>query len=204
MTQPREPETSETSETKSRRPRVALFRRFPALIGRPPVAPFDVASDTLLDVTDKSRPLTLEAAAVRYRHLAPALRELQSVVVPLYDECNTEALLEQNRHRRQQVLLLIGALLTTSFGSIQAALAGSVWPGIVVAIVAAATSAVSSVGRRSASLDRYLDFRRRAERLRSLYFRHLAGSIDGAEPRASRAALQEQAVALRYDKGPAM
>ena len=151
----------------------------------------------------QSRPFTLDAAADEYRHLAPALRDLQAVVVPLYDECNTEALLEQNRHRRQQVLLLIGALLTTSFGSIQAALTGSVWPGIVVAIVAAATSAVSSVGRRSASLDRYLEFRRRAERLRSLYFRHLAGSIDGAEPRASRATLQEQAVSLRYDNGPA-
>jgi heme exporter protein D len=200
MTQPREPETS---QTKHKRRRVALFRRFPALIGRPAAAPFDAASDTLLDVTDQSRPLTLEAAADQYRHLAPALRELQAVVVPLYDECNTEALLEQNRHRRQQVLLLIGALITTSFGSIQAALAGSVWPGIVVAVVAAATSAVSSVGRRSASLDRYLEFRRRAERLRSLYFRYLAGSVGGAEPHASRAALQEQAVSLRYDNGPA-
>ena len=199
MTQPRDPEPP---EKKSWRPQVALFRRFPALIGRPRGTPIDVTSDTLLDVTGRA-PLTLDAAADQYRHLAPALRELQAVVVPLYDECNTEALLEQNRHRRQQVMLLIGALLTTSFGAVQAALAGSVWPGIVVAIVAAGTSAVSSVGRRSASLDRYLEFRRRAERLRSLYFRHLAGSIDGTEPGASRAALQEQAVSLRYDNGPA-
>ena len=195
---------SETSETKSRRPRVALFRRFPALVGRPPVAPFDVASDTLLDVTDKSRPLTLEAAAVRYRHLAPALRELQSVVVPLYDECNTEALLEQNRHRRQQVLLLIGALLTTSFGSVQAAPPDRCGPGSWLPSsrrprrrcrasaggrprwIGTSTSDAARETTQIALLPspRRVDRRRRAPGL--------------------RAALQEQAVALRYDKGPAM
>ena len=49
------------------------------------------------------------------------------------------------------------------------------WPGVVVATLGAATSALITVARRQGSLLNYLTARVRAERLRSLYFEYLAG-----------------------------
>jgi hypothetical protein len=53
-------------------------------------------------------------------------------------------------------------------------LSSSVWPGVVVATLGGGTSVLTSMARRQGTLSNYLDARTRAERLRSLYFVHLA------------------------------
>src|SRR3954452_9180989 len=158
--------------------RVALFARFPHFRPRRPEK--DTGNRTALyDEAGASVPL--ERATEQYPMLADDLHELQEIVMPLYWECDSEANLEQNRYRRQQVLLVIGGLVTSVFGAVQAAASGQVWPGLVVSAAAAASSAFASIGRQSGALDAYLEHRLRAERLRSLYFSVLA------EPRNRRA-----------------
>ena len=173
--------------------RIAMFARFPRFLPRPDVAE-DPTATLLVDQADA--PVALDRASAEFPALAEALAELQEVVVPLYRECDSQALLEQNRHRRQQVLLIGGGLLTTAFGLLQAVLIGQVWPGIAVASFAAATAAVASVGRQSAALDGYLTNRLRAEQLRSAYFMYLASEADRHPGRHLE--LREQATAIRY------
>ena len=174
--------------------RIALFRRLPKL-----VAP-RLADGPLVD-TDSNASMSTEEAAARWPTLTSELRDLQEVLVPVYQECSLAAGVEQNRHRRQQVLLLVGGLLTATFGAVQAALSASVWPGIVVAGVAAGTSAVASVGRQSGALDAYLAYRLRAEQLRSTYFSYLMPDPPESESerRDRRCRLQQRVVEIRYD-----
>jgi hypothetical protein len=173
---------------------IALFRRLPKLVAsrgtdHPLVDPATNAS------------ITVDDAVARWPLLTTELRDLEEVLVPVYQECSLAVGLEQNRHRRQQVLLLVGGLLTAAFGAVQAALSDSVWPGIVVAGVAAATSAVASIGRESGALDAYLSYRLRAEKLRSTYFTYLtrAEPASDTERREQRCWLQQQVVEIRYD-----
>jgi hypothetical protein len=71
------------------------------------------------------------------------------------------------------VLAIVGGLLTTTLGAVQAWLQSAAWPGVVVATLGAATSAITTVARRQGSLHNCLSARIRAERLRSLYFEYL-------------------------------
>jgi len=173
--------------------RIAMFARFPRFMPRADPAGDPVA--TLL-VDEEDEPVALSRACGEFPALSDALAELQDVVVPLYRECDAQALLEQNRHRRQQVLLIGGGLMTTTFGLIQAVLVGQVWPGIAVASFGAATAAVASVGRQSAALDGYLTNRLRAEQLRSVYFHYL--SLEADRHPSRHAELREQVTAIRY------
>ena len=77
------------------------------------------------------RQLDLPSAQARYPALAGALAELQTTVVPTYEECTDQAMVEQNRHRRQQVLLITGGLLTTTFGLLQAAMTSARSVGLI-------------------------------------------------------------------------
>lgn len=180
--------------------RIALFTRFPRLH----VPPSAVRSDgdgsderTLL-LDPAGNPIPLGTASAAFKSLGPDLEVLQAVLVPTYLECEEEASVEQNRHRRQQVALIVGGLLTSIFGAVQAAIPHRVWPGIVVASVAAATTGFASVGRQSGAQDGYLVNRLRAEKLRSLYFSYLAHRPD--EPSTERVSkLREQVVSIRYE-----
>lgn len=178
---------------------IALFAHLPRFWRSPGGGPGAVDDLTLLfDPSDQA--ISIGEATSRYPTLAGDLATLQDTVIPLYRECDIEAAVEQNRHRRQQVILIVGGLLTSSFGAVQAALAHQVWPGIVVSSVAAATTAFASVGRQSGALDAYLASRLRAERLRSTYFNYLAhGDATVTDPRERNCALRDEITAIRYE-----
>jgi hypothetical protein len=118
-------------------------------------------------------PLLEAAATSRYETLAPRAAEANAVIYPAFADDDAEALVEQNRFRWFQVLAIVGGLLTTVFGAAQAWLQSARWPGVVVATLAAATTALTTVARRQDARQHYLTARLRAERLRSLYFRNL-------------------------------
>lgn len=121
-------------------------------------------------------PLLDPDAARRYPLLRQEIVDADRLVYPFFAECDMTAQIEQNRHRWFTVLAIGGGLLTTVFGALQAWLQTVAWPGVVVATLGAATSALITVARRQGSLLNYLTARVRAERLRSLYFEYLAGS----------------------------
>ena len=114
-------------------------------------------------------------AARRYPLLRQQIVDADRLVYPAFAESDMTAQLEQNRHRWFTVLAIGGGLLSTVFSALQAWLQTVAWPGVVVATLGAATSALIAVARRQGSLHNYLTARVRAERLRSLYFEYLAG-----------------------------
>ena len=124
------------------------------------------------------------------------------LVVPAFTECDAEAGAEQNRHRWLTVLAILGGLLTTLAGALQAWLQSVPWPSVVVATMGALTSALITVSRRQDSLRRYLIARIRAERLRSLYFEYLAKDWpeDLREPQQQQHWLEERVV--KHQRGP--
>jgi hypothetical protein len=119
-------------------------------------------------------PLLGMGAAQRYPQLRQRIEEADRLVFPAFAACDVEARREQNRYRWFTTLAIVGGLLTTVFGALQAWLRADPWPGVVVATLGAATSALTTVARRQGSLHNYLTARLRAERLRSLYFEHVA------------------------------
>jgi SLOG in TRPM, prokaryote len=102
------------------------------------------------------------------------LSEAERLVYPAFAECDRRAKREQNRNRWFSLMAILGALGTTVAGAAQVLLADSVWPGVVVATLGGGTSALTTYARRQGTLATYLDARTRAERLRALYFIHLA------------------------------
>jgi Protein of unknown function (DUF4231) len=114
--------------------------------------------------------------------------EAERMIYPEYARWDITARREQNRHRWFSVLAIVGALLTTAFGAVQAWLADETWPGVAVATLGAATSVLTSMARRQGTLYNYMSARTRAERLKSLYFEHLGQP----PPTSDRAAADDE------------
>lgn len=121
------------------------------------------------------QPLLGAPAGALYPELAAAIGEAEELVAPAYRQADLNAVREQNRHRLFVVLALIGGLATTLFASMQL-LTTAAWPGIAVAALGTATSALAAVARAGGALDAHLNARLRAERLRALYFEHIAAA----------------------------
>jgi hypothetical protein len=129
-------------------------------------------------------PLLDGAATQSYPTLAARARDLDAIVFPAFARQDSSALVEQNRYRWFEVLAIFGGLLTTVFGAAQAWLQSARWPGVVVATLAAATTALSTVARRQDARQHFLTARVRAERLRALYFETLTRPV--ADPSGER------------------
>lgn len=124
-------------------------------------------------------------AVTRYPLLEAELAVLAELVEPRLVAAERAAVAAQNRHRRQQVLILLLSLLVTVVAAVQAAVPDSAVPGALAAMLASVTAAVTGYvgGRRS--LAGYRAHRERSESLRSLYFRYLTATspFDGADRR---------------------
>ena len=142
-----------------------LFRRFPRL--RAP------ASDPVLKAEH----------AVRYPALAADLAVLDEVVTPAFAELDEAALRDQNRYRRQQVVVLLGSALATGLGGLQAVFPGQRWPGVLLGLFGIAVAFSSHLADEGKTQAGYLEARVRAERLRALYFRYasMTGRYAGAD-----------------------
>ena len=117
-----------------------------------------------------------------YPALADRFKILDGVLLPAFLELDAEATAAQTRYRRFRLALMIGAGLTTIAGALLAAVGGATWPGLIVAVLGLATTAVADMYRRDQPLERYLTSRAKAEHLRSIYFRYLSG-MDGGDLR---------------------
>jgi Protein of unknown function (DUF4231) len=140
-------------------------------------------------------------AARRYPPLSEQIADADRLIYPFFAQFDVTAQVEQNRHRWFTMLAIGGGLLTTAFGALQAWLQTAPWPGVVVATLGAATSALTTVARRQGSLQNYLTARVRAERLRSLYFEYLASApaTDDAVRRERLRDLERQVVQLQSE-----
>lgn len=117
-------------------------------------------------------PVPVERQA-EFPALVADFSELREILVPRLREEDRAALIEQNRHRRQQVLLMSVSAATSLAGAVQAALPGSAVPGTMTALLGIVAAGVARhIGDRK-TLRKFQDSRRRAEGLRSLYFRYL-------------------------------
>jgi len=130
-----------------------------------------------------------------YPALAERFEVLDSEVLPAFLELDAVATSAQIRYRRFRLTLMTGAGLTTIAGALLAALGGATWPGLIVAVLGLATTALANLYRRDQPLERYLIARAKAEHLRSIYFRYLSG-IDGSDRRA----LEKQVAAIAHSR----
>jgi hypothetical protein len=135
---------------------------------------------------------------VEYPLLADAILEANRLIAPTFHECDAEARREQNRARLLIVSAIGAGFAATAFGALQAWLAATPWPGVLVALFGAAAAALVALSRRYEASEDDLDARSRAESLRALYFDHLAEPAPATDDeRAERVRELETAVA-RY------
>jgi len=139
-------------------------------------------------------PLVAFDVRERYPRLAPRLDDLQELEVEaLFHHSDQEALAQQRRYRRTQVWLILGAAVTSFIGALQLVIeGGQVFTGAAIAVAGIGTSALARSQRSSGPLDRFLTSRTKAERLRSLYFRHLGGG------RGDRSDLEADLTSINY------
>lgn len=131
--------------------------------------------------TPEDRPLVDPGFVVAYPLLADAIHDANQVVAPAFHALDTEAAREQNRYRLLTVLAIAGGFATTAFGALQTWLRDTPWPGVLVVAGGAFAAVITIVARKRESLDRFLTARYRAERLRALYFAHLAAPAPATE-----------------------
>jgi hypothetical protein len=112
--------------------------------------------------------------ASRYPALAEDIAVLDQVVGPVFAAADQAALQHQDRYRVQQIGIILGATLLSGLGGLQAALPDQRWPGILLAVLGLALSALGQTAGELKTFERFLDERIKAERLRAMYFRYLS------------------------------
>lgn len=171
--------------------RPALLNRAPRLRWQPPEA----------------SPLVPDEAAGDYPALVEDLTILADELLPAFHELDAEALRAQNSYRRFQLTLIMGGLVTTTLGAVQAGAGGGVLAlGLVQAAVAFAVGASTLYLARSRAEQRYLSARLKAEGLRREYFLFLGrlGPYASLESGPRGATLRRRVVEIELeDEGPA-
>jgi hypothetical protein len=162
----------------------ALFRRVPRL--RKP----------------SSRPLLPGRIAEEFPDLSSDIEDLGELFKE-FEKLDVAALGSQNQFRRAQFILIVGGLIATLLGAIQAALPKSAWAGIVeVCLVAVLVSVFLVTGQLNLK-DDYLDQRLKAERLRAECFFFLArvGGYSALDDDRSRALLEHRVALIKAGSG---
>jgi hypothetical protein len=137
----------------------------------------------------ESRPVLPEDAASRFPALAEDIGTLDRVVGPEFARADLDALQHQNRYRRHQVILILGATVLAALGGLQAVLTDQRWPGIVLAVLGVVLAVVGQTAGELKTFEDFLEERVKAERLRAMYFRYLS--------RTGRYAAADHEVVLR-------
>ena len=135
--------------------------------------------------TEPTSPLGDRAAVDRAKAAYPVLAEriddLEDIVTPEFDRADQTAIDTQAKLKRYRLLEIAGGVVVAVFALIRLGFGDDArWAGAAAAIVAAGTGAIAIAGRRH-GLERWLDNRRIAEELRSLYFRWLVSQTSGDE-----------------------
>lgn len=130
----------------------------------------------------ESPPVIPEEARAAYPALADDLDVLAREVTPSFRDYDLDAIRNQQRYRRQQVFILLGSVLGTGLGGLQAGLSDQRWPGVVLGLLGVLLATSSRWSGERASLAGYLAARVRAERLRALHFQYLSRTDRYAGP----------------------
>lgn len=113
----------------------------------------------------------VERATADFPDIAARIEDLEAVVTPEFDRADRAAIDTQVRLKHHRLTEIGGGVLVAVFALLRLALGDDArWAGGAAAVVAAGTGVVAVVGRRH-GLEQWLDNRRIAEELRSLYFR---------------------------------
>jgi uncharacterized protein DUF4231 len=135
--------------------RITLFKRLPKLFWSPDKAPRQIV-----------KPETQN----QFPDLKSDFEILEETLMPRFRNLDDEALRAQNQFRRQQIILIVGGVITTTLGAIQAAFTEKIWPGAAEAAVAAVLTMVSVIAHDFDAQKKYFSNRLKAETLRSEYF----------------------------------
>jgi hypothetical protein len=115
-------------------------------------------------------------AKKRYPDLAAEIDDLERLLVPAFTELDIAALHAQDRFRRNQMLLIAGALVVTLLGGVQAAFGATKalpWVVVTQAALSAGLGGFASYVTKSNMQARYAEARLKAEALRREYFLYL-------------------------------
>ncbi|GAA2903163.1 hypothetical protein GCM10010472_71730 [Pseudonocardia halophobica] len=165
--------------------RPALLARFPSL--RP--------------VRARNRSVLAPAVAAEYPQLAADIELADEIVGPEFGAADHAALRQQNRYRRQQVVIILGTAVLTGLGGLQAVFPEERWPGIMLAVLGLLLAFAGRAAGELRALDTFLDERIKAERLKSAYFRYLSRTGRYAdEDRTTR--LRRAVVAIKRGEEP--
>lgn len=158
--------------------RPALLRRFPRLFWRP-----SVDRDW-----DNDWVVLAEEDRDKYPELADDLAVWRDILRFRFRRLDHTAQVLQNQFWRQNVALIVGGLVATSLGAVQAALGGGV-VGLAVAqaVLAGALAGLTVLIRSRRAQQGYLTARLKAELIKSEYFMFLgrAGNYAGADRQAA-------------------
>jgi hypothetical protein len=137
---------------------ITLFKRRPRLFWRPKegaqIVPPDVQN--------------------QYPELQSDFGVLEKQLLDDFRRLDNKALEAQNQFRLLQIILIAGAVATSTLGAIHAALPDAPWPGITEAIVAALLTATAFAAKQLDSQKKYFSNRLKAEMLRGEYFLFLS------------------------------
>lgn len=122
-----------------------------------------------------------EGDKAEFPGLAARFTVLADEVEPTFALLDGDALSAQRRHRLVRLWLMVLAFSATVLGALEG-VSGGRWAGVAVLIVAGAATIVSRIEAKMLPGASYLAQRAKAEELRSLYFRFLAGDDDNSEP----------------------
>jgi hypothetical protein len=149
----------------------------------------------------KSESVIPPGARESYPALADDLELLDTVVLPAFQESDLAALRHQNSYRRQQVTILVGSVVASGLGGLQALLTDQAWPGVLLALLGVALAASSHATSELGTQNDYLAERAKAERLRATYFRFLSrtGRYAGAD---RNTVLRRAVVAIKAGREP--
>jgi hypothetical protein len=121
-----------------------------------------------------SLPVIPDSARRAFPALVDDFAVLDEVVGQAFRKSDIAALRHQNRYRRQQLLVLVGSVVTSGLGGLQALVEDQRWPGILLALFGVALAVSSRATSELGAQNEYLAERVKAERLRALHFRFLS------------------------------
>jgi hypothetical protein len=132
-----------------------------------------------------------------YPLLADAIHEANQVVAPALHECEVAALKSRERARLLLVLAIAAGFGATVSAALQLWLRDEPWPGVLLAVSGAAAAVLAVVARGGEDPEAKV----RAERLRALYFDHLAAppAADDAERDERSRELATAVARLRHE-----
>ncbi|HEX4949170.1 MAG TPA: DUF4231 domain-containing protein [Blastocatellia bacterium] len=164
---------------------IILFKRWPFLFWKP----------------KENEPIVSPEMQQQFPALQTDFAFLEQQILEDFRTFNNQALHAQNQFRQQQIWLIIGGVVTTTLGALQAAWSNVPWPGVAESIVAAMLTTLGFLVQRLDAQKKYYSNRLKAELLRGEYFLFL-GRIGAYNNDNSRQqTLIRRVVEIQSEKG---